>query len=156
MDNLKLVIVCSLLFLLSVFSREISNPAPSNIELEYTNQYQMVNEKGYFVEADLKHLDKLQDKYRNSSERKDKMQESISYKLLLGGIMAVLAFIGLRTIHVNSLAIASVSLVVGLTSFFVTSVLEATYYFLLTLFGAILARKNNKQIHPTPNSGSAD
>ena len=156
MNNLKLVIVCSLLFLLSVFSREISNPAPSNIELEYTNQYQMVNEKGYFVEADLKHLDKLQDKYRNSSERKDKMQESISYKLLLGGIMAVLAFIGLRTIHVNSLAIASVSLVVGLTSFFVTSVLEATYYFLLTLFGAILARKNNKQIHPTPNSGAAD
>lgn len=156
MNNLKLVVVCTLLFLLSVFSREISNPAPSNIELEYKNQYQKVNEKGYLTEADLKHLDKLQEKYLNSSERKDKMQESMSYKLVLGVIMAVLTFIGLRTIHVNSLAIVSVSLVVGLTSFFVTSVLEATYYFLLTLSGAILARKHNKQIHPTPNSGAAD
>ncbi len=153
---MKLAIVCSLLFLLSVFSGGITNPAPSNIELEYQNQYQKVNEKGYLIEADLKQLDKLQEAYLNSSARKDKMQESISYKLLLGGIMAVLTFVGLRTMHVNSLAIVSVSFVVGVTSFFVTSVFEVAYYFLLTLFAAILARILNKRRHPTPNSGAAD
>ena len=134
----------------------MSNPAPLNIESSYQTQYQELNKKGYLTEEDMKHLDNLKGQYLNSSERKDKMLVSMGYKLLLGVIMAVITFIGLRTTHVNSLAIVSVLLVVGLSSFFVTSVLEATYYFLLTLSGAILAKKHNKQIHPTPNSGAAD
>ena len=156
MNNLKLAVVCILLFLLSVFSRELSNPAPLTIELSYQTQYQELNKKGHLTEEDMKHLDNLKGQYLNSSERKDKMLVSMGYKLLLGVIMAVITFIGLRTTHVNSLAIVSVLLVVGLSSFFVTSVLEATYYFLLTLSGAILAKKHNKQIHPTPNNGAAD
>tara|TARA_R110000765_G_C18895158_1_gene603496 strand:- start:514 stop:888 length:375 start_codon:yes stop_codon:yes gene_type:complete len=124
--------------------------------LKYKHQYQKVNEKGYLTEADLTNLDKLQKTYLNSSERKGKMQESIGYKLLLGIIMAAITFFGLWTIHVTSLAIVSVTLVVSITSFFVTSALEATYYFLLTLSGAILARKYNKQIHATPNNGEDD
>jgi hypothetical protein len=155
-NNLKLAVVCILLFLLSVFSRELSNPAPLSIESSYQTQYQELNKKGYLTEDDMKHLDNLKGQYLNSSERNDKMLVSMGYKLLLGVIMAVITFIGLRTTHVNSLAIVSVSLVVGLSSFFVTSVLEATYYFLLTLSGAILAKKHNKQIHPTPNNGAAD
>lgn len=156
MDNLKLVVVCILLFLLSLFSREISSPVPSSIDSEYKYQYEKVNEKGYLTETDLKHLDKLKEDYLYSAERTDKMHESIAYKLLLGIIMAILTFFGLRETHVSLLAIVSVTLAVGLTSFSVTSALEATYYFVLTLSGAMFAKKHNMQIHPTPKSGAAD
>ncbi|WP_416307726.1 hypothetical protein [Neptunicella sp. SCSIO 80796] len=73
MNNLKLAVVFVFLIVLSSLSREISNPAPTDIELSYQRQYQELNQKGYLTETDIQHLDELKEQYLHSNERADKM-----------------------------------------------------------------------------------
>ncbi|MBU2978773.1 hypothetical protein [Alteromonas sp. C1M14] len=156
MNNLKFAVVLVFLIVLSSLSREISNPAPTDIELSYQRQYQELNQKGYLTETDIKHLDELKARYLHSNERADKMQKSIGYKFLWGIVLAAASFWGLKFAGANIARVAVLTSAVALTSLTATAVFEASIYTILTLIGAVLALKHNKQIHPTPNSGAAD
>lgn len=156
MNNLKLAVVFVFLIVLSSLSREISKPAPTDIELSYQRQYQELYLKGYLTEADIQHLDELREQYLRSNEREDKMQRSIGYKFLWGIVLATVSFWGLKFAGANVARVAVLTSAVALTSLTTTAAFEATFYTILTLIGAVLALKHNNQIHPTPNNGAAD
>jgi hypothetical protein len=147
MKNLQLAVVCILVALLSAFSMLISNPAPSNSELSHQRQYNEISSKGYLTEEDVVYLEKLQDTYIKSDEHATKMQNSIGYKFLLGAAMALVSFIGLRNLSNSLLPILAVTITIALTNLVFNSVLESIYYSLLTILGAILALKYNKNMN---------
>ena len=92
------------------------------------------------------HLENWINSYLESDERVAKMQKSIGYRLLLGAVMAIVSFLELRGLSIGYLSVFAVTLTVAFPSLIVSSVLESFYYSVLTILGALLAMKYNKQI----------
>ncbi|MDM7861640.1 hypothetical protein QTP81_13650 [Alteromonas sp. ASW11-36] len=156
MNKLRFSVVCLALIFLSLFSRELTITAPTEMASSYQRQYQDITQKGYLTGEEMQYLEELRESYLNSDERSDNMQQALNYKLYLGFAFALISFFGFKNLGINHLQILLVTLAVGLTSLFSTNVLEAFYYASMTLAGVIISTKHNNHMQLTPNNGSAD
>jgi hypothetical protein len=101
--------------------------------------------KGYLTAEEVGHLARLNNNHIGLSERKTKVWQSISHKFLLGLTMVLVLFTGRRRLTVRLISVATVSFSVVIPGILLASELEAFFYIVLTVIGALLAMKFNKQ-----------
>ena len=141
--SLTLAFTCLVLIILSLSSKEITLPNAADSGLSYQRQYKELMEKGYLGEWEFEHLEQLKRENLNSPEMNEQFKDSLSLKLYLAIVIALISYIGLKVSTVRALPLVLCAVVIP--SLFTTSMLEAVFYsFFAYLGGVLVSRKNNK------------
>jgi len=130
MKHLPILMVCFSLFLLAIYEQDITNPASTDVEVEYQVDYEKRWQKGYLDESDITKLKVLEDRYINSDERKGKFKAALGYKFVFALLIAVWTFICCRWFvsSVKNYQVIMLSVFVLITFIPIVGVISSTFY----------------------------